>query len=91
VRSGKDAAVAPGHPAELPASMLARAFGDDMYGDAAKSLSPAAEISWPSNRRGFGRGYWIGLHDAVARLAASGVLRPRSRRLRAPSRAETLL
>jgi hypothetical protein len=40
--------------------MLARAFRDDMYGDAAKSLSPAAEIRWPSNRRGFGRGYWIG-------------------------------
>jgi hypothetical protein len=60
VRSGKDAAIAPGHPAELPATMLARAFRDDMYGDAAKALSPAAEIRWPSNRRGFGRGYWIG-------------------------------
>jgi hypothetical protein len=60
VRSGEDAPIGSGHPAELPASMLARAFRDDMYGDAAKSLSPAAEIRWPSNRRGFGRGYWIG-------------------------------
>ena len=49
-----------GHPAEVPASMLALALDDDLYGDAAVALAPAAEIRWPSNRHGFGRGYWIG-------------------------------
>ncbi|HVF93963.1 MAG TPA: hypothetical protein VM900_06585 [Sphingomonas sp.] len=55
------------HPAALPAEMLRRAFADDLYGDAAAALSPAAEIRWPSNRHGFGRGYWIG---CVMQLAA---------------------
>ena len=48
------------HPATGPAEMLRRAFADDLYGEAAEALSPAVEIRWPSNRRGFGRGYWIG-------------------------------
>jgi hypothetical protein len=60
VRSGSDFVVPSSHPAELPATMLARALRDDMYGDAAEALSPAAEVRWPSNRHGFGRGYWIG-------------------------------
>jgi hypothetical protein len=40
--------------------MLRTAFVEDMYGEAAERLSPAAEIRWPSGRRGFGRGFWIG-------------------------------
>ena len=64
------------HPAALPAEMLRLAFAEDLYGEAALSLSPAAELRWPSNRRGFGRGYWIGcmmqlstmLHDRTYRL-----------------------
>ena len=56
--------------------MLVRAFRDDLYGEAAEALSPAAEIWWPSNRRGHGRGYWIGcamqlravLHDSAFRI-----------------------
>ena len=75
-RGGSDAAVPDDHPAVVPARMLAQAFHDDMFGDAAKALSPAVEVRWPSMRRGFGRGYWIGcatqirsmLHDAVFRL-----------------------
>jgi hypothetical protein len=56
--------------------MMRAALIDDLYGAAAESLSPAAEIRWPSNRHGFGRGYWIGcltqiraaLHDPAWRL-----------------------
>jgi hypothetical protein len=60
VRANLDVAIPPGHPAELPAAMLSTAFRDDLYGDAAKALSPSVELRWPSNRHGFGRGYWIG-------------------------------
>lgn len=60
VRDGQDVAIPDGHPAELPAAMLSTAFRHDLYGDAAVSLSPAVELRWPSNRHGFGRGYWIG-------------------------------
>jgi hypothetical protein len=60
VRAGKDVAIPPGHPAELPAAMLATALREDLYGDAAAALSPCVEVRWPSNRHGFGRGYWIG-------------------------------
>ncbi len=75
-RSGIDVDIPPGHPAEGPAAMLRTAWRDDLYGDAAAALSPAAEIRWPSNRHGFGRGYWIGcltqiracLHDVAWRL-----------------------
>ncbi len=48
------------HPAQLPCNMLIAAFSQDMYGEAAKALSPAAEVRWPSNRHGYGRGFWIG-------------------------------
>jgi hypothetical protein len=48
------------HPSALPARILALALSDDLYGDAAALLSPAVEIRWPSNRHGFGRGFWIG-------------------------------
>jgi len=60
VRAGQDVAVPDGHPAGLPAAMLVTAFRDDLYGDAANALSPSVELRWPSNRHGFGRGYWIG-------------------------------
>ena len=76
IRSSGDCPIPDGHPAAAIAAMLARAWRDDCYGDAAKILSPAAEIRWPSNRRGQGRGYWIGcltqiracLHDPAWRL-----------------------
>ncbi len=76
VRRGRDVAIEDGHPAAIPAAMLARAFRDDMFGDAAAALSPAAEIRWPSMRHGHGRGFWIGcatqlrsvLHDVAFRL-----------------------
>ncbi|MEG3153888.1 hypothetical protein [Sphingomonas sp. RB1R13] len=76
VREQSDIAVPPAHPAELPAAMLRAAFVDDLFGEAAQTLSPAAEIHWPSNRRGYGRGYWTGcvmqlramLHDCSYRL-----------------------
>ena len=75
-RSGGDVAIPAGHPAEIPAAMLTKAWRDDQYGVAAKALSPAAEIRWPSNRLGFGRGFWIGcltqiracLHDVSWRI-----------------------
>ncbi len=65
-----------GHPAKAPAEMLRRAFVEDMFGEAARAFSPAAELRWPSNRRGFGRGYWVGcamqlaamIHDRAFRL-----------------------
>ena len=76
VRGGKDIAIAEGNPATVPAAMLARAFRDDLYGEATASLSPAAEVRWPSLRLGYGRGYWIGcatqlraaLHDVAYTL-----------------------
>ena len=60
VREGSSIAVAQDHPAALPARMLQSAFADDLFGEAAQALSPSAEIHWPSNRNGYGRGYWIG-------------------------------
>ena len=71
-----DAAVPEQHSAELPARMLRLALRDDLFGEAAATLSVAAEIRWPSNRHGFGRGNWIGcttqlramLHDSAFRL-----------------------
>lgn len=76
VRDEPSVAVPDGHPATAPADMLRRAFVEDLYGDAAEACSPAVEIRWPSNRRGFGRGYWIGcamqvramLHDCAYRV-----------------------
>ena len=76
VRKGRDVVVADGNPAAIPAMMLARAFRDDLFGDAADALSPAAEVRWPSMRLGYGRGFWIGcatqlrsvLHDVAYSL-----------------------
>jgi hypothetical protein len=75
-REAPDAAIPNGHPALGPAAMLATAFRDDNFGMAAQALSPAVEVRWPSNRHGYGRGYWIGcltqirasLHDVAWRL-----------------------
>jgi SnoaL-like polyketide cyclase len=55
-----DVAIPDGHPAANPATMLALAFRDDRYGDAASAFSPTAEIRWPTNRHGWGRGFWVG-------------------------------
>ena len=60
VRQGRDVAIPEGHPAAAPAQMLVKALREDLFGDAAAALSPAAEIRWPGNRHGYGRGYWIG-------------------------------
>lgn len=60
VRAGADVAIAGDSPAALPAAMLISAFRNDLFGDAAAALSPVAEVRWPSMRRGYGRGYWIG-------------------------------
>jgi len=76
VREGIDCAVPDDHPALLPVTMLRTAFGDDLFGDAATALSSCAEVRWPSNRHGYGRGYWIGcatqlralLHDTALRV-----------------------
>lgn len=67
-RSQTDCAIAEDHPAFAPAAMLKTAFRDALYGDAAQALSPSAELRWPSNRIGFGRGYWIG---CITQLTAS--------------------
>jgi hypothetical protein len=79
VRSGRDVVIGEDHPASLPAAMLAAAFREHLYGDAAQAFSPSAEIRWPTNRHGFGRGYWIGcamqltaaLHDTSLRIEHS--------------------
>ncbi|MFM9976688.1 MAG: ester cyclase [Sphingomonadaceae bacterium] len=75
-RSEGDVAIPADHPAHGPARMLALALREDRYGDAAAHLSPAAEVRWPTNRHGYGRGFWIGcwtqirgaLHDVSFRL-----------------------
>ena len=75
-RTASDVAIPDDHPAIAPAAMLAVALRDDFYGDAATAFSPAAEIRWPTNRHGYGRGFWIGcltqirasLHDVSYRL-----------------------
>jgi hypothetical protein len=59
-RGEPDVAIPDSHPAALPAAMLGAAFRDNLYGDAVQALSPAAEIRWPTNRHGYGRGFWIG-------------------------------
>ena len=60
IRAGDPLSPPEDHPASIPARALRLALVDDLYGDAAQALSPAAEVRWPSNRWGFGRGYWIG-------------------------------
>jgi len=67
-RSLGDVAIEADHPAAPCAQMLRDGFAEDLYGQAAELLSPAAEIRWPSNRRGLGRGYWIG---CLTQLAAT--------------------
>lgn len=75
-RAGSDVTIPHGHPAASPAAMLAAAWREDMFGDAATALSPTCEVRWPANRHGWGRGYWIGcltqirggLHDVTYRL-----------------------
>jgi hypothetical protein len=74
-RNESDVEIEEGHPAAPLAAMLRSAFVDDLYGDAATILSPTAEVRWPSGRRGYGRGYWVGcllqlnnaLHDRAFR------------------------
>lgn len=48
------------HPAHPVCRMLTTAVNEAMLGDAAKILSVAVEGRWPSGRRWFGRGGWIG-------------------------------
>ncbi len=75
-RTQADISIPEGHPAAIPAAMLATAWRDDMFGDAAAALSPVCEVLWPANRHGWGRGYWIGclaqirgvLHEVAYRL-----------------------
>jgi hypothetical protein len=76
IRTQADVGISAGHPAALPAAMLVRGFREDLYGEAGAALSPAVELRWPSNRHGFGRGFWIGcmtqirscLHQPAFRL-----------------------
>ena len=75
-RGQADVTIPVDHPAAVPAAMLAAAFRADLFGDAAQALSPAAEIRWPTNRHGYGRGFWVGcltqlrsvLHEVAWRL-----------------------
>ena len=75
-RAQNDAVIPDDHPAAIPAAMLAAAWRGDMFGHAAAALSPTCEVRWPTNRRGCGRGYWIGcmtqirgvMHDVSYRL-----------------------
>ncbi len=75
-RDEGDVAIPAGHPAQGPAAMLATAWREDNFGAAAQALSSCVELRWPSNRNGYGRGYWIGcltqmrgsLHDVAWRL-----------------------
>lgn len=60
VRAAAWAPPAADHPAAAPAEALRRALIDDLYGEAARAFSPAAEITWPTGRHGHGRGFWIG-------------------------------
>jgi len=48
------------HPAAAPIAMLELAINAGQLGDAASGLAVAAEGTWPSGRRWFGRGGWIG-------------------------------
>ena len=59
-RTRGDVEIADDHPGARLATMLRSALVGDLYGDAAAHLSPCAETRWPSRRRGFGRGFWIG-------------------------------
>jgi hypothetical protein len=75
-RNDADVTIPAGHPAAGAAAMLAAAWRADLYGEAAEALSAAVEIRWPTNRHGYGRGFWVGcliqvracLHDVAWRL-----------------------
>lgn len=67
-RNGTDAAIPEQHPAAACVRLLALAFRGDLFGEAAALLSPMVEVRWPSGRRGWGRGYWIG---CVGQLCAA--------------------
>jgi len=70
VRAGISLSVAPpsDHPACGPMTMLQLAVNDGQLGEAATRFSVSAEGSWPSGRRWFGRGGWIG---AINQLTAT--------------------
>jgi hypothetical protein len=68
VRDMASVQVADDHPAAVPARALRTALLDGLHGEAATAFSPTAEIRWPSNRIGFGRGFWIG---CLAQLGAT--------------------
>ena len=48
------------HPASGPARLLDAAWRADLYGEAARRVSPSIEVCWPTGRYGWGRGYWAG-------------------------------
>ena len=50
----------PEHPASGPARLLDAAWRADLYGEAAREVSPSIEVCWPTGRNGWGRGYWAG-------------------------------
>ena len=50
----------PDHPASGPARLLDAAWRADLYGEAARQVSPSIEVCWPTGRNGWGRGYWVG-------------------------------
>ncbi len=76
IRDLQDILIPDGHPADAPAAMLAASWRNDLYGNATRALSQACEIRWPTNRHGWGRGFWAGclaqirgaLHDVSYRL-----------------------
>lgn len=75
-RAEGDCAIAADHPARVGADALSLALRDDLFGEAASRASPSVETRWPTNRAGFGRGFWIGcltqlkaaLHDVAFRV-----------------------
>lgn len=67
-RNDSDCVIPDGHPAEVPAQMLSSAWRDALLGEAAAALSVACEVRWPTNRVGYGRGYWIGCVTQVSAL-----------------------
>jgi SnoaL-like polyketide cyclase len=71
----EDCAVPDDHPAAHPVAMLRAALRDDLFGDAAAALSSCAEVRWPSNRHGYGRGYWIGCATQLRALLHKSALR----------------
>ena len=73
VRSGRGLvdAVPDDHPATPLTAMLTTAVNEGDLGRAAEGLSVAVEGVWPSGRRWFGRGGWIGaMNQVTAQLEA---------------------